>query len=314
MAFRFDRSKKQLAIGGDEGVAFLLVKNNRLFVRVFRDAQGAPTYLVVEKPTAIGWDDVDAATQAIRMKCPLSDPVPIRCSCILLPFLDGGMKRLFGEKSEMVNENDSTESMLFAWGNSDCRIGVGLDQPKLDPKRAPLCVRTKSGSAIWTYAFDRFSGMMNAVRGIVPSEQVTGAHGRQFEIMIGKSGSFTGGPSADPTEVSFDLPKDAKVVELSGLRKAYLNALSEDIGADKLIEIQTLGQASLRTITEDEIRIAARIAKQNPAAEADKAQLKKDESELAEIRGRKADATFAVKELQAINDELQKAKSPNSRK
>ena len=163
--YRFDRATKQLAIGADEGNPSLLIKNNRLFVLAFRKSLSAPTYLAVNKGAAIGWNDVNEAVREVRKDCPLFvEPIGSRFSSVVLPFLDGGMKRLFTEASEVLNGSDPKESLIFEMGNSDAIFAVGANQPKLDPKRGPFCVRTKNGSSTWTYAFDRFSGRLNAAR------------------------------------------------------------------------------------------------------------------------------------------------------
>ncbi len=71
--YRFDRRRKQLAIGA-QGEPGLLVRDNHLFLLLWHDKNDdVPTYLDVRKSQAVTWKDVDEARQLVRKNCPLAE-------------------------------------------------------------------------------------------------------------------------------------------------------------------------------------------------------------------------------------------------
>ena len=304
--YRFDRATKQLAIG-NEGVPALLVKNKTLFVLAFRDENEVPTYLKIEKTAAINSRDVAVALQTVRAKCSLAEPPVCNCSaCFASPFLDGGMDSLFSPATKVASDVDPKQALIFQLGHPDSPVFVVDDKsrPKLDPRKSPLCITTKDGSSIWAYAFDRAAGTMIAAYGEVGSEEATGIPGRRVEILLRQTVPFLNEKSADPKQVSYELPEGAKQVGVADLRALYLHELRRTIETEKLVERVQEAQKSRQAAAERESTLASRIAQNRSTGHADPKQLEKDEQEFAELQAERAGIEFVAKALQSAIDEL----------
>ena len=127
-----------------------------------------------------------------------------------MPFLEGGSEKLFNNGTELLSNKNPDNALIFEFGHPDSKALTPPELlPPLDPKCSPLCVKTKHDGSTWEFAFERDSGEMTAAHGIVPSERVLSAPGRQVEIIEKLWWRFKDGKWAETTEVSFELPANS---------------------------------------------------------------------------------------------------------
>ncbi len=302
---RFSRATRQLAIGSD-GIPELLVEGNRL--RLFATGEIVdPVYLNVATNRPMTWDDVDAATTKVQRACTLGQPSTTPSLAFALPFLEGGMDRLFTKTTTLIDAADQDGKFIVGIGHPEGKVWIGEQKalPKPDPARNPICVRTKSDAGTWEYAFNRETHLMTAARGVMDSDLVTGLPGRKFEVVMIKTVSFNGGPSADPTEVPLELPKESRSVQAANLHAAYVAELKKNALSIDWKDIKAQGEGNLKSLYEKRSALEEGIAVFTANGPEDNHALAKMRADLKEIDTELLESGTSLTRLLAVMAEIE---------
>ena len=270
-AYRFDRGTNRLAIEGDE--TKLLVEGNRAFLLLSIDeTTGVPTYLKIERRRPVSWRNIDDALAVIRKECPSTTGLSFYNPSFALPFLDGGIDKLFSQKATALNldpkvaarlasdmsqtgefaKHDKTidwDVEVFGIGHPDYKFFIGPPpkKPKLDPKKFPICFRTEDAVSNWRYAFDPQAGTLSAAVGVVDCREIHGVPGNKVTIYIKPTISFGEGEvTGEFRPARFQLSEEANVIGMADFKNFFHRAMRQ-IGTRTFLERKADLEKELQT-------------------------------------------------------------------
>lgn len=225
IAYRYDRSKKKLAIGV-EGEPILLVQGNRAWIFLWENGD-EPTYLEVTRPQAIGWKDIDESIELVRKECPLMGPGPYLPGP-LLPILDGGIEQLFAN-AQALNMDDKDAKGFFQAAHPDRQPLMPASESKLDPQEFPRCTKTECEKSSSLYAFDRKTGILSCSIEEVPRMQVLGRPGNPVQVFLKQVVAYheTEERSHEFPEVPLRLPTNARKIKRGDLKDVFQEQLTD---------------------------------------------------------------------------------------
>ncbi len=296
--FRFDRATKQLAIGS-EGVPGLLIADKKLWILAWSTEGEKPFYLEIENHRSIGLQEIDEAMQALATDCPWACQARSQCLSMVLPFLNGGMDRLFSKTAKILHPNGSLDDGILLMGHPDSKFMVA-EPPKLDPEKFPVCIQTIDGSSRWNYAFRRDTGLLSGAIGFVDRAKYDRTVGK-LSVILKPILDFGNGDetSGEFKELPFELPPDATILKPAELKEAY-SRLRMKTDVQVYVDSKSAIEKHLEEATRTKLELNIKLSTRQPCTDEDVEDLKHTRHELARSQAEIQRHTFLLQQVTKI--------------